>query len=107
MDTFPLLLLFEISDRYPVNVLLEENGISATGDLSTFPSIGEPKAVASLLVLRREKDTQNQGIKTLDDVVVSPDGKELTFRLRTEIEVCNARSILACFLFLSFVACRY
>lgn len=73
--------------RYPTSVLLEENGIQATGDLSTFPSIGEPKAVATLLILRREKDTQKTGVKVLDDVQVSPDGKELTFRLKTEIEV--------------------
>ena len=67
--------------------MLEENGIEATGDLSTFPSLGEPKAIASLLVLRREKETQNKGIKELSDVQVSPDGKEMTFRLRTEIDV--------------------
>lgn len=73
--------------RFPTRVLLEEFGIEPTGDLSTFPALGEPSAVASLLVLRREKETQNQGTKSLTDVKVSPDGKELTFRLRTEIDV--------------------
>ena len=46
-----------------------------------------PKAVANLIILRREKETQKQGIKVLDSVQVTPDGKELTFRLKTEIEV--------------------
>ena len=50
-------------------------------------SIGKPEAVANLLVLRREKDNTNQLSKSLSDVKVSEDGKELTFRLRTEIEV--------------------
>jgi hypothetical protein len=74
-------------ERFPTRVLLEENGIEATGDLSSFPGIGDPKAVANLIILRREKDTQKQGIKVLDSVQVTPDGKELTFRLKTEIEV--------------------
>lgn len=74
-------------ERFPVRVLLEENGIDASGDLSSFKNIGEPKAIASLLIIRREKETQNQLSKVLDDVQISPDGKELTFRLRTEIEV--------------------
>lgn len=74
-------------ERYPTRVLLEENGIDASGDLSTFTAIGEPKAVASLIILRREKDTPNQGAKILGDVKVSDDGKELCFRLKTEIDV--------------------
>jgi len=81
-------------ERYPTRVLLEENGIEATGDLSTFPAIGDPRAVATLLILRREKDTQKQGTKVLDDVVVSEDGKELTFRLKTEIEVQKPELLL-------------
>jgi hypothetical protein len=69
-------------------VLLEENGIDSTGDLNSFPSIGTPSAVASLLIIRREKETQqSQGPKVLVDAQVSSDGKELTFRLKTEIDV--------------------
>jgi hypothetical protein len=79
---------------YPTRVLLEENGIQATGDLSTFTALGDPKAVASLLVIRREKETQNKGMKSLDNVQVSPDGKELTFRLRTEIDVQKPELLL-------------
>jgi hypothetical protein len=76
-------------ERFPTRVLLEENGVTVSEgtDLSTFPAIGEAKAVASLIVLRREKETQNQGAKVLDSISVSPDGKELSFRLKTEIEV--------------------
>lgn len=76
-----------LSKRYPVAVLLAENGIEATGDLTSFPALGDAKTIANLLVLRREKETQNQGLRKLEDVAVSPDGKTLTFRLRTEIEV--------------------
>jgi hypothetical protein len=67
--------------------LLEENGIDSSGDLSTFAKIGAAKAVATLLILRRENETKNLGVKVLDDAQISPDGKELTFRLRTEIDV--------------------
>jgi hypothetical protein len=76
-----------MTKRYPTQILLEENGIDSSGDLSTFAAIGEPRAVATLLILRREKETQRVGVKVLDDAQVSPDGKELTFRLRTEIDV--------------------
>ncbi|KAL3910028.1 MAG: hypothetical protein SGILL_007851 [Bacillariaceae sp.] len=76
-------------ERFPTRVLLEENGVTVEEgtDLSTFPSIGEAKAVANLIVLRREKESQNQGAKVLDSISVSPDGKQLSFRLKTEIEV--------------------
>ena len=72
---------------FPTSVLLEENGISASGDLSTFPKIGNPTAVANLVILRREKETASKGAKKLDQVAVSADGKTLIFRLRTEIDV--------------------
>ncbi|KAL3929451.1 MAG: hypothetical protein SGBAC_012204 [Bacillariaceae sp.] len=81
-------------ERYPVHVLLEENGIDASGDLSTWTSIGKPEAVANLLVVRREKETQNQISKSLYDAKVSDDGKELTFKLRTEIEVQKPELLL-------------
>ncbi len=74
-------------ERFPTRVLLEENGIDPTGDLSTFPAIGNAQAVANLIVVRRDRDTQTTGTKVLDSVQVTPDGKELTFRLKTEIEV--------------------
>lgn len=81
-------------ERFPTRVLLEENGIQATGDLSTFPAIGDAKAIASLIILRREKDSQNQGTRVLDSVDVSPDGKTITFRLRTEIDVQKPELLL-------------
>mmetsp|Transcript_51452 Transcript_51452/g.57465 ORF Transcript_51452/g.57465 Transcript_51452/m.57465 type:complete len:334 (+) Transcript_51452:114-1115(+) len=82
-------------ERFPTRVLLEENGIEATGDLSTFSAIGNPKAIATLIILRREKDAQNQGKKVVvDSVEAAQDGKELTFRLRTEIDVQNPELLL-------------
>merc|ERR1712176_1413473 len=81
-------------ERFPTRALLEENNIEPTGDLSTFPSIGNAKAVANLIILRREKDAQNQGDKVLDSVEVTPDGKELSFRLKQEIEVQKPELLL-------------
>mmetsp|Transcript_15523 Transcript_15523/g.35560 ORF Transcript_15523/g.35560 Transcript_15523/m.35560 type:complete len:156 (+) Transcript_15523:743-1210(+) len=81
-------------ERFPTRVLLEENGIEATGDLGTFPAIGEARAVASLIVARREKDAANQGARVLESVEVSPDGKTLSFRLKTEIDVQKPELLL-------------
>jgi len=81
-------------ERYPVEILLAENGIEATGDLTTFPSLGDANAIANLIVLRREKETQNQGTRKLESVSVSSDGKELYFRLRTEIDVQKPELLL-------------
>ena len=68
---------------------MEENGIEATGSLSTFPEIGEPSVVAGLINQRREKDKPAAGNTVLDpsSVSLSADGKELTFKLTTEIDV--------------------
>lgn len=73
---------------------MEENGIEPIGDLTSFPAIGDANAIASLIIIRREKETQNQGSRKLEDVTVSPDGKELSFRLRTEIEVQKPELLL-------------
>lgn len=81
-------------ERFPTRVLLEENGVEPTGDLSTFPAIGDAKAIASLIILRREKDSQSQGARVLESVDVTPDGKTLTFKLRTEIEVQKPELLL-------------
>lgn len=77
-------------ERFPTTVLLEDAGYEATGDLSSFTSIGNPAAVANLLLRRREKDkpgTQNQSMLVKDSVSVSPDGFSLMFSLRQEINV--------------------
>lgn len=81
-------------ERFPTRVLLEENGVQASGDLGTFPAIGDAKAIASLIILRREKDAANQGARILDSVDVSPDGKTLFFRLKTEIDVQKPELLL-------------
>ena len=77
------------SDRFPTRVLLEENGIEANGNLSTFPDIGEPLAIANLINLRREKDKPGVSNTVIDreSVKVSGNGKILDFKLKTEIEV--------------------
>ena len=76
--------------RFPTRALLEEEGYEASGDLSTFSSIGDPAAVANLLLRRREKDkpgTQNTAVLLRDSVSLSPDGTTLTFTLRQQINV--------------------
>jgi hypothetical protein len=77
-------------ERFPVRNLLEEEGYAPTGDLSTFSSIGDPTAIATLLLRRREKDkpgAQNSAVLNRDSVSLSPDGRTLTFALRQEISV--------------------
>ncbi|KAL3809272.1 hypothetical protein ACHAXA_009970 [Cyclostephanos tholiformis] len=77
-------------ERFPVRNLLEEEGYAATGDLSNFSSIGDPTAIATLILRRREKDkpgTQNSAVLNRDSVSLSPDGKTLAFALRQEISV--------------------
>lgn len=76
---------------------MEEAGIEATGDLSTFPKLGEPAAIANLINTRREKDKPGNLSKTLlipDSLSVSPDGLELMFTLKTEIEVQKPELLL-------------
>ena len=82
-----IVILSLTPNSYPVSSLLEDNGYEATGDLSTFTALGQATAIANLIILRREKDTQNAASKVLEDVKVSPDGKELSFKLTTEIDV--------------------
>ena len=57
---------------------------------STFTKIGEPTAIATLLLRRREKDkpgTQNVSVLNKDSVALSEDGLTLTFSMRQEISV--------------------
>jgi hypothetical protein len=51
--------------------------------------LGNPTAVATLLNLRRERDRPGQSTTVVvkDSVSVSPDGKELRFKLRNRIDV--------------------
>jgi hypothetical protein len=73
--------------RFPARVLLEENGIDASGDLSTFDKIGKATAIAKLIVLRRERDKPGQSNTQVVDAQISENGKLLTFQLRAEIDV--------------------
>ncbi|CAB9519642.1 expressed unknown protein [Seminavis robusta] len=74
-------------ERFPTKVLLEENGIEPTGDLSTFPAIGESLAVANLINLRREKEKTGNTMIDPESVSLSEDKMEIRFRMRTEIDV--------------------
>jgi hypothetical protein len=80
-----LLLIFS----FPTRVLLEENGIEATGSLSTFPELGEASAVTNLIILRRERDKPGTSSTALvpNSLSVSSDGKDLFFKLKTDIDV--------------------
>lgn len=77
-------------ERFPVRSLLEEEGYEATGDLTNFKSIGDPIAIATLLIRRREKDKpgdQNTAQLIKESVSLSPDGQTLTFSMKQEINV--------------------
>lgn len=77
-------------ERFPVVNLLEDEGYQPTGDLTNFKTIGDPTAIATLLVRRREKDkpgTQGPVELNRDSVVLSPDGQTLTFSMKQEINV--------------------
>lgn len=75
--------------RFPTKVLLEEEGIVPSGDLSTFPKIGDATAIANLIALRRDRDKRTQSRTTVipNSVSVSEDGKTLNFRLSQSIDV--------------------
>jgi hypothetical protein len=76
-------------ERFPTKVLLEEEGIIPSGDLSTFTSIGNPTSIANLIALRRDRDKQTQArtIVLPNSVSTSPDGKTLYFSLSQSIDV--------------------
>jgi len=74
--------------RYPVKLLLEENGISSENqDLSSFTKIGEPKAIANLINARREKDKPGQSPTVVQSASFSDDGLDLIFEMSTKIDV--------------------
>ena len=84
-------------ERFPTFVLLEEEGIAPVGDLRTFPSIGSPTAVAELINLRRERESNQQSTRTQlmrETVGISQDGKTLTFTLRSKIDVQKPELLL-------------
>eukprot|EP00970_Alexandrium_tamarense_P008518 scaffold1625_cov192-Alexandrium_tamarense.AAC.37 len=77
-------------ERFPTRAMLEDEGYQPSGDLTTFTSIGDPTAIATLLLRRREKDkpgTQNTALLDKDSVSLSTDGTTLTFSLRQQINV--------------------
>lgn len=84
-------------ERFPTRVLLEENGIAATGDLSTVTALGNPAIVATLVNKRREKDKPGGGANTIllrETLQLSADKKELIFELKNEIDVQKPELLL-------------
>lgn len=70
--------------------MLEENGIEATGSLNSFSDLGSPTAIANLIALRRDRDKPGVISNTKivpNSLVVSKDGQDLSFQLRTPIDV--------------------
>jgi len=83
-------------ERFPTFALLADEGITPIGDLGTFPSIGDPIAVANLIALRRDKDKPGQARTAIlpNSVSVSEDGKSLFFKLTTDIDVQKPELLL-------------
>jgi len=83
-------------ERFPITALLQTAGVSASGNLSTFTSIGKPTAIASLIALRRDRDRPGQSKTILlpDSVSLSPDEKTLYFELSTEVDVQKPELLL-------------
>jgi len=83
-------------ERFPTFALLADEGITPVGDLSSFPSIGDPTAIANLIALRRDKDKQGQARTFLvpNSVSLSEDGLTLYFRLATDIDVQKPELLL-------------
>lgn len=78
-------------ERFPTFTLLEDEGIIVEpgADLTTFPKIGDAIAIANLIAIKRDKDKPGQA-RTLvipDSVLLSDDGKTLSFSLSSNIEV--------------------
>lgn len=94
--SFVVSSLDPLANRFPTRLLLEENGIDSTGELATFPSLGEPAAIAKLINLRRDKDKAGMANTIIlpDSLAVSADGKELRYMLKTEIDVQKPELLL-------------
>lgn len=83
-------------ERFPTFALLADEGITPSGDLSSFPKIGDATAIANLIALRRDKDkpAQAKTLVVLGSVSVSEDGKTLYFSLATDIDVQKPELLL-------------
>lgn len=76
-------------ERYPIEVLLRDAGITPSGDLTTFKSIGDSTTIAKLISNRRDRDKNAQSLTTLvpGSVKTSDDGKTIYFQLRQKIDM--------------------
>ena len=86
---------------------MEENGIDPTaggGDstissITTFPDLGESSTIATLIMMRREKEKQTGQLSTTtqlvrDSIRLTEDGTELYYQLRTIIPVQKPELLL-------------
>lgn len=76
-------------ELFPTRTLLEDEGIDASGDLSSFDKLGQPFFLVNLLMLRREKEKpgQTKTVVVKDSVRMSEDKKSLYFELRSDVDV--------------------
>jgi hypothetical protein len=78
-------------ERFPTIVLLEEEGILPSGDLTNFPAIGKSETIAELIASRRDRERQSNNTMRSNvipgSVKLYEDGKTLEFELSTEIDV--------------------
>lgn len=87
-------------EYFPARLLLTENGInlvditaSTTTPWTTITDIGEPKAIANLIVLRRDQDrASSSGTRTTtqilpDSLQLDNHGRAMSFQMTTEIAV--------------------
>lgn len=80
---------------------MEENGIAATGNLSTVAGLGTPAAVAKLIAAHRDvaaAAASPSGSTTYqvdpESIRVSPDEREISFVLSTRIDVQKPELLL-------------
>lgn len=67
---------------------MEENGIDASGDLSSFSKLGgSPAAIANLINLRREKDKPGSSKSNTQIIDSKYTGDALEFSIKSEIDV--------------------
>jgi len=86
-------------ERFPAATLLLDQGLEVKEgeDLSDFTKMGTPAAIAELLYLKRERETQQSKSRSsllTESIKLSDDGKVLDFMLSTNIDVQKPELLL-------------
>jgi len=86
-------------ERFPAATLLLDQGLEVKEgeDLSDFKKMGTPAAIAELLYLKRERETQQSKSRSsllTESIKLSDDGKVLDFMLSTNIDVQKPELLL-------------